>query len=513
MKNDMKILNKILSIVLLSVVLSSCQKDFLETAPTNSLSSDVVFTSMEGANLALNGMYRFFFATTAANTGHDAFGHMALNLEMDLMGEDMVLHSAGYGWFRNQYAWVTHRNPDVNTNWERWRRYYAIINNANIIVLYIDGVDGPTAQKNNIKAQALSVRAFAYYQLLQLYAPAIGLFPSGNGIPIYTEPSQEGKARSSAAAVYTQIEADLTEAINLFAGSNAQIHRSHVNLAVAHGLFARTALAKGDYPAALTHANNAITIAEGSGRALFTPAQLNISNASFTTPAAVNVSPLFNNISASEWMWGNEVIEDQATIFASFMSHMDARFLSYAQLGLQKKISPALYNQIPASDARKTQWVGPGMGAGALVDYNQVKFGVKSVGSWAGDYLYMRLAEMYLIKAEAQARGAGSDVQAAQTLFQLVSKRDPEYVLSTNTGDALKAEIMLHRRVELWGEGFRWIDLKRLGEPLNRVDKGHVASLAQLMELAAGDNRWVWKIPTREFDANDQMDADTDQNP
>lgn len=506
----MKILNKILSIVLLSVVLSSCQKDFLETAPTNALSSDVMFNSLDGANLALNGLYRFFYAY---HDNHDRFGHMALVLEMDLMGDDMVLHSAGYGWFRNQYAWVTHRNPDFAVPWERWRHYYALINNANIIILYIDDVDGPSAQKNNIKAQALTVRAFAYYQLLQLYSPAFTQFPAGNGIPLYTEPSQEGKPRSPMADVYNQITTDLTDAISLFGGSNVQAHRSHANLAVAHGIFARTALAKGDYPTALTHANNAITAAEGSGRALFTPAQVFIANESFATPAAVNVGTGYNRVEAPEWLWGSEIIEDQATIFGSFMSHMDARFLSYAQLGLQKKISPALYDQIADTDARKSHWVTPGMGAGALVDYNQVKFGVKAVGSWAADYVYMRLAEMYLIKAEAQARGAGSDTDAAQTLFQLVSRRDPEYVLSTNTGPALREEIMFHRRVELWGEGFRWIDIKRLGEPLDRTDKGHNPALAQLMELPAGDDRWMWKIPTREFDANDNMDAETDQNP
>jgi hypothetical protein len=510
MKNDMKILNKILSIVLLSVVLSSCQKDFLETAPTNSLSSDVVFTSMEGANLALNGMYRYFYAYHA---NHDRFGHMALNLEMDLMGEDMVLHSAGYGWFRNQYAWVTHRNPDLSVVWERWRLYYALINNANIIILYIDDVEGPTAEKNNIKAQALGVRAFAYYQLIQLYSPAYTLNPGGPGIPLYTEPTQEGNPRSSLAEMYTQIETDLADAISLFGGSNAQQHRSHVNLAVAHGLAARTAMAKADYPTALSHANSAIQAAEGSGRALYTPAQLTVNNTDYSVPSAVNVSSAFNSIAGSEWLWGSEIVEDQATIFGSFMSHMDARFLSYAQLGLQKKVSPALYDQIPATDARKTHWVAPGMGAGALVDYNQVKFGVKAVGTWAADYVYMRLAEMYLIKAEAQARGAGSDTDAAQSLFQVISKRDPEYVLSTNTGVALQEEIMLHRRIELWGEGFRWIDLKRLGQPLDRIGKGHTESLAQVMEVPVGDNRWVWKIPTAEFDANQQLNPDTDQNP
>lgn len=510
MKNDMKILNKILSIVLLSVVLSSCQKDFLETAPTNALSSDVVFTSMEGANLALNGMYRYFYQY---HDDHDRFGHMAVNVEMDLMGDDMVLHSAGYGWFRNQYAWVTHRNADLAVVWERWRCYYAIINNANIIALYIDDVEGSTDEKNNIKAQALASRAFSYYQLLQLYAPAYTLNPGGPGIPLYTEPTQEGNPRSSLAEVYAQIETDLAEAISLMNQNNFQRHRSHVSLAVIHGLYARTALAKADYPTALSHANSAIEVAEDSGNSLFGPGQLTINNDSFVDPELVNTTSAFNSVSSSEWLWGSEIVEDQATVFASFMSHFDARFTSYAQLGLQKKISPALYDQIPETDARKTHWIAPGMGAGALVDYNQLKFGVKVVGTWAADYVYMRLAEMYLIKAEALARGAGTDAQAAQTLYDLVSQRDPEYVLSTNTGAALQDEIMLHRRIELWGEGFRWIDLKRLGQPLDRNGKGHVASLAQVMEVPAGDNKWVWKIPTAEFNANQQLNPDTDQNP
>ena len=38
-----------------------------------------------------------------------------------------------------------------------------------------------------------------------------------------------------------------------------------------------------------------------------------------------------------------------------------------------------------------------------------------------------------------------------------------------NTGAKLADEIMTHRRIELWGEGFRWFDLKRLGLPLDRT--------------------------------------------
>lgn len=47
--------------------------------------------------------------------------------------------------------------------------------------------------------------------------------------------------------------------------------------------------------------------------------------------------------------------------------------------------------------------------------------------------------------------------------------RDASYTLSTNTGQALIDEIMVQRRVELWGEGFRFLDLKRLNLPLDRT--------------------------------------------
>ena len=62
------------------------------------------------------------------------------------------------------------------------------------------------------------------------------------------------------------------------------------------------------------------------------------------------------------------------------------------------------------------------------------------------DYVFMRVAEMYLIEAEANAN-EGLDVPAAAALYKLVSDRDPSYTLSSNTGSALMDEIRLHRRL------------------------------------------------------------------
>ena len=77
------------------------------------------------------------------------------------------------------------------------------------------------------------------------------------------------------------------------------------------------------------------------------------------------------------------------------------------------------------------------------------------------------------------------------------------YTLSTNTGQALKEEIYVQRRIELWGEGFRFYDLKRLNLPLDRTGANHNANLiSDVFTVAAGDPRWQWVIPQDALNAN-----------
>jgi hypothetical protein len=64
---------------------------------------------------------------------------------------------------------------------------------------------------------------------------------------------------------------------------------------------------------------------------------------------------------------------------------------------------------------------------------------------------------------------------------------------------------MFNRRIELWGEGFRFFDLKRLNAPLNRNGSNHIASVVLLFDVAPGDVRWEFLIPRREINANSQI--------
>jgi hypothetical protein len=118
-----------------------------------------------------------------------------------------------------------------------------------------------------------------------------------------------------------------------------------------------------------------------------------------------------------------------------------------------------------------------------------------------GDIPYMRSSEMVLIEAEALAR-QGKDADAAKVLQELVVKRDASAVLSTNTGEKLIDQIMFNRRVELWGEGFRFLDLKRTNTALNRNGANHIAAITTIYDVPADDKMWEWLIPRAELDAN-----------
>ena len=96
----------------------------------------------------------------------------------------------------------------------------------------------------------------------------------------------------------------------------------------------------------------------------------------------------------------------------------------------------------------------------------------------------------------------GQDAAAAAALFTLAVNRNPSYTLSTNTGQALIDEIMIQRRVELWGEGFRFYDLKRLNLPLDRTGANHNATVASTMNVPAGAKEWQFLIPRSELNSN-----------
>ena len=158
-----------------------------------------------------------------------------------------------------------------------------------------------------------------------------------------------------------------------------------------------------------------------------------------------------------------------------------------------------------------------------------VSAGSANVASFLGDYIYMRVEEMYFTAAEAALRL--DDLKSARELMNTVmAERDPGYSANNRSGTLLGAttttwtgsfleNILTHRRIELWGEYGRLFDVRRLGQGIDRrTDDGFSEECISMMNrrnvniTKADTYDWVLTIPKAELDANPNINEE-DQNP
>lgn len=339
---------------------------------------------------------------------------------------------------------------------------------------------------NQIKGETLCIRAWAHFNLVQLYAKRYdsGSTNSQDGIP-YRESSETGElAGSSVEEVYYKINTDLDGACTLLAGIEVN-DLNHYSEMVAWGLKARVALAMQDYTNAAKYAAKSISLAEEEGRQLMSGDELYCGFADITSDT-------------KEPMYAAMTPDDQTVYFYSFYAYMSWNFNSTAIRQGVKCINAETYDTMSETDQRRAWWDPTGEESVPTTSYAQNvyqnrKFTARSTANAVGDVAFMRLAEMYLTEAEALARaGKDSDAQTVFTAFQIT--RDPSYVSLGNTGDDLAEEIMNSRRVELWGEGFRFYDLKRLHQSISR-GSNFAISFCTFLEKDKDADGWVWEIP------------------
>ncbi|TDS13958.1 RagB/SusD family nutrient uptake outer membrane protein [Sphingobacterium paludis] len=483
--NKLSIKSTLATLALSALLLSGCNKD-LQLEPTGRIAPSIVFATTQNAYAAINGMHRYMYSQWYSNQA--AGGQSGNMLYMEVLGEDFVMTGAANGWFNSEHRWLSHRNETAGILTFNYGFYYALIANANEIIANIDGAEGPQADKDFLKAQALTYRAWSYYQMVQLFGKRYvkGGDNSSLGLSLVLERTVGAVPRNTVEEVYSQINTDLDAAIGLFATAVARPNISHLNANVAHGVKARVALTQQNYDIAVAEAR-----AARAGFTLMNRDQYFNSFVSFANP---------------EWIWGIEHREDQPTYFYSFYAYV-GNFSSTNTRGNPKAINSALYAKIPTTDVRKGLWDPTGTTAGFPVaasgvrrPYMTRKFTMPNPANSNGDLMFMRAAEMYLIEAESLAKLGGREAEARQVLFELVRTRDASYAVSTNSGTALVDEILTQRRIELWGEGFRFYDLKRLNLPLNRNGANHNTSLAVTMDVPAGSKDWEFLIPRGEID-------------
>ena len=162
------------------------------------------------------------------------------------------------------------------------------------------------------------------------------------------------------------------------------------------------------------------------------------------------------------------------------MAHVSYNFNAWQIGGTKFAINRDIYDKMGPEDARRGWFICIDQGNQIPEDGNkelfsnkweytgqQIKFRATGATNSDGDMNIMRLSELYYIKAEAEAR-QGKDGNAQETLQTIMTTRDPEYNASQFTGQELIDEVMRNKRIDHWGEGLRFFDIKRLGIVFDR---------------------------------------------
>lgn len=487
----------------------SCDQELLNTEPSSELSKDAVFSDAGGAQMAVSGIYRAMRVNSWSN-GWEAEhpGIFAKTLVFDLMGEDHIQAAQGNGWFYFDFKYNTDSDytSSAGRQYGSWNLGYTLVSQANFVIAEKEMLEA-TPEGLNVLGQAYAIRAFSYAFLAECFCQ--GNYPVNKetcpGVPIYTEPTTKetkGVGRGLLKDVLDQINEDYEAAVECFEaaekGGVGQQDVSHIDLYVAKALWARTALAEGEWQRAYDLATGAL---EKPG-----------------LQPVVTVKELgsFNDVNIGSILWGFNVTADQTGPYGNFHSHMDFFDGGYGK-GAPQCWDLPIASSIPATDDRQNWIYYYGGGKYAI----QNKFLIGDVSTSVSDNIIVRGEEAVLMAAEAACH-LKDWPNARKYVGMLGSMRDSAYearlakvtnseVYNEDTLAALEPvtlmdEILWQRRVELWCEGpGRLSDLKRLNLGFYRDWDGY--------EFAAGDPEFTFLIPYLEFQNNDALNLGTDQNP
>ncbi|MBO7561999.1 MAG: RagB/SusD family nutrient uptake outer membrane protein [Bacteroidales bacterium] len=462
-------MKKILSILLVAVLaisLSNC-KGFLDKEPTDAVVAENALATLEDAGVAVNGMYTLLKYYTV-------FGNYMIQMG-DMRGDLLVASEGTYITYSYDY------DPSQNSYFTLWRNFYITITRANAIIKNIDALEVPAEKmsiKNNYLGEAYAVRAFCYFNLARLYGRPYK-FDSGAslGAVLITEPVSPSEARlprSTVAETYAQIEDDITTALGLLSKDK---NTGHFNYWAAKFLQAKVALYKGNNDLAYSAAKEVITSGPYSliPRDKYLASWAEVGNDESIFEGLVNLQ---------------SAIDGDNGFGGSFYYNLWFGYDNTGASVVPTKHWRDLFTLTP-SDIR-INWI----------DYDDPVTGFKHTGEyWLRKFIgntgftaflnnprYMRLAEAYLIAAEAGMNSGKPD--AASLLLAVAQRADP-----TVTSIAATMEnIEIQRQKELIGEGDRFFDLMRRNGHYTKNDPHNPYNVA----LTWGDDRVMLPISSDE---------------
>ena len=467
-----KLINKYLIAILIFTGVS-CDS-ILDINPKNTITPEIALEGIDGYEALVFSVYRDLHR-------FNYFGQNQ-NLAPDALADNLVIAN-------NTGRYTGHVVNAVGTHMNRWDRYTAI-NWANIVIAGVDGVEATQELKNQLKGEALFLRALSYHDLHKVHSYEPGKEVNGFnlGVILRTTPTNglseaDFRARSTNLEGYMQMEASLLEAISLLPSEGATTNFPHrASKTAAKALLARLYLYWGKYADAENYADQ--VIAETSINLL------DGTNYEDAWSATKHPESLFElNIQSVDWSTVDGVNNSMNSVSAKHDQNYDETGGQFSVGG-----SDELINSFEAGDIRRNLWVDFGG------NWENRKW-QGELGDYRENIPVIRLSEIYLISAEAKARKGGADAAAQNRINELRANRDLGN--TTATGQALVDLIMNERRVELCFEGHRWFDLKRNGMDISKTADSGVSPIPY------SDFRILAKIPSDQVFLNSLLE----QNP
>ena len=479
-----------------SFIFTACD-DNLDTTPSDQISEDLPFKTLEGAQTVLTGTYNCL-----SDGVYNHYLYQNIWFIPDVMGDDVFVSESGnYGRFVPTYQY--NLTPQSSYSYDPWAAAYKMIDNANLILDNIKTL-AESAERNRIEGEASALRAYGYHYLVRLYAKPYNYAPDSPGVVLRTTSSYEPLPRATVKEVYAQMETDLLNAVSLLTVST-DAKKLYIDQRAAKALLARVYL---DMPEKRTEA---IKYAEEalSGLTLM--------------DKSVYATETFSDYN-SETIWAFESSADDNGFYLSigaFYYYADGGKYVDGKLEYKNvvdgyssfRVTRNLVNLFDDADIRKKNFpLIDGTNeylyrtGGSLIT-SKIRHRGYAMGQGAINFL--RGSEMDLIIAEAAADGQDYTKARAALNAVRVARGLSEYSGSnTNLAD----EIQTERRRELFAEGHRIFDIKRRGLPLTRkVDGKLMTGQWSDVEIPANGDRFECPIPQKEIDANKAL-SNADQN-
>ena len=430
----------------------------------------------------------------------------------------------------NQYydRWQAWLYPDMGglsaTGWTDffYLNYYQFIYSANEVISIASQSESGGVALGIAKA----FRAMCYLDMARMYDPLPAKAPDrpsyeseleavkGLTVPIVREGATleqlENNPRATREEMFNFILSDLTDAESLLADYQPA-SKNMPSQAVVYGLLARTYLWLGGFEETY---EGFVTGTEAYKKAAeYARKAINASGCTIMTESQwLDPKTGFNTVN-NAWMWA--MIQTTDTVLNNLLSwaaHMSLEAVYGYGYGAQPGISIFSYQRMSDTDFRKKSYVTADRSYAAaqpymslteeefktVAPYASYKFhtagGEKSNFTIANvvDIPMMRVEEMYLIEAEATAH---YDEATARTLLtSFMAHRDPNYRIPAATTDLVE-EIIFQKRIEFWGEGIIYYDMKRLNMSMHNADTGTNAPSGAIISTDGRAPWWNCVIP------------------